>query len=317
MNRPKAKRTADITVKLLREGIAESQHQVQAVVCDERGRVLMSAGATEASAFIRSSLKPFQAVAVASSGTLERFALDNRNLAIMCSSHQGTINHARQAFNVLWRCDVEPSALQCPCPEGKKSRLQHNCSGKHAGMLALCRKQDWPLEDYTQQGHPVQQYIVDKIGEFLEMPAQELIVARDDCGAPTYLMRLSQMAQLYAMLASGNRLDMERIVRAMTSYPELISGKGGFDTELMQATQGELVSKSGAEGVQCIGRVGHGLGLAIKVSDGQRRAKYAAAIHLLRQLGWMSPDAADSLGDRYINLTPFKRLDVVGELAMA
>ncbi|MGD1936520.1 MAG: asparaginase [Cyanophyceae cyanobacterium] len=317
MNRPKGNRTADITVRLLREGIAESQHQVQAVVCDDRGRILMGAGSTETSSFIRSSLKPFQAVAVASSGTLERFGLDNRNLAIMCSSHQGTINHARQVFNILWRCDIEPSALQCHCPEGQKSRLQHNCSGKHAGMLALCRKQDWSLEDYIQRSHPVQQHIVDKVGEFLEMPAKELIVARDDCGAPTYLMRLSQMAQLYAMLASGNRLDMERIVRAMTSYPELISGKGGFDTELMQATQGEVVSKSGSEGVQCIGRVGHGLGLAIKVSDGRKRAKYAAAIHLLRQLGWISPDAAESLGDRYINLTPFKRLDVVGELAMA
>ncbi|MEM9770814.1 MAG: asparaginase [Cyanobacteria bacterium P01_D01_bin.73] len=316
MNRPNANRTADITVRLLREGIAESQHQVQAVVCDERGRILMGAGAKDASSFIRSSFKPFQAVAVASSGTLERFSLDNRNLAIMCGSHQGTISHARQAFDVLWRCDIDASALQCPCPEGKKSRLQHNCSGKHAGMLALCRQQDWPLEDYMQRSHPLQQLIADQLGEFLGMSAKELIVARDDCGAPTYLMRLSQMAQLYAMLSSGDRLDMERIVRAMTSYPELISGDGGFDTELMRATQGEVVSKSGSEGVQCIGRVGHGLGLAIKVADGSKRAKYAAAIHILRQLGWVSPDAAESLGDRYINLSPFKRLDVVGELTM-
>ena len=316
MNRPKVNRTTDITVKLLREGIAESQHQVQAMVCDERGRILMSAGAADMSSFIRSSLKPFQALAVAASGTLERFGLDNRDLAVMCSSHKGTIGHARQVFNILWRCDIEASALQCPCPDGKQSRLQHNCSGKHAGMLAVCRQQDWPIEEYLERNHPVQQLIVDKVAEALGMPAKEFIVARDDCGAPTYLMQLSQMARLYALLAGGSRLDMERIVRAMTSYPELISGRGGFDTELMQATQGELISKSGAEGVQCIGRVGHGLGLAIKVTDGRKRAKYAAAIHILRQLGWISPDAAESLGDRYINFSPFKRLDVVGELAM-
>ena len=317
MSRPNLNRTAEITVKLLREGIAESHHQVQAMVCDERGRVLMSAGAVDISSFIRSSLKPFQALAVAGSGALERFELDNRDLAVMCSSHQGAIAQARQVFNILWRCDVDASALQCPCPAGKESQLQHNCSGKHAGMLALCRHQDWPLEEYLERSHPVQQLIVDQIGEFLEIPAKELIVVRDDCGAPTYLMQLSQMARLYALLAGGSRLDMERIVRAMTSFPEFISGEGGFDTELMRATQGEVVSKSGSEGVQCIGRVGHGLGLAIKVADGSRRAKYAAAIHLLRQLGWISTDAAESLGDRYINFSPFKRLDVVGELTMA
>ena len=277
----------------------------------------MSAGAADMSSFTRSSLKPFQALAVASSGTLERFELDNRDLAVMCGSHQGSISHARQVFNILWRCDIEASALQCPCPEGKQSRLQHNCSGKHAGMLAVCRQQEWPLEEYLERNHPVQALIVDKVGEFLGIPPNELIVARDDCGAPTYLMRLSQMAQLYALLGSGSRLDLERIVRAMTSYPELIAGEGSFDTELMRATQGEVISKSGSEGVQCIARVGHGLGLAIKVTDGSKRAKYAAAIHLLRQLGWISTDAAETLGDRYINLSPFKRLDVVGDLTMA
>lgn len=317
MSRPTTHRTPSITVKLLREGIAESQHQVQGMVCDERGRVLMSAGAADMSSFTRSALKPFQALAVATSGTLERFDLDNRDLAVMCGSHSGTISHARQVFNILWRCDIEPSALQCPCPDGKHSRLQHNCSGKHAGMLAVCRQQEWPWEEYLERNHPVQALIVDKVGEFLGIPAKEFIVARDDCGAPTYLMQLSQMAQLYALLGGGSRLDLERIVRAMTSYPELISGEGGFDTELMRATQGELISKSGSEGVQCISRVGHGLGLAIKVSDGSKRAKYAAAIHLLRQLGWISPDAAETLGDRYINISPFKRLDVVGELTMA
>ena len=317
MSRPNINRTADITVKLLREGIAESQHQVQAMVCDERGRVLMSAGSSDISSFTRSSLKPFQALAVASSGTLERFELDNRDLAVMCGSHQGNISHARQVFNILWRCNIEASALQCPCPAGKQSRLQHNCSGKHAGMLAVCRQQDWPLEEYLERNHPVQVLIVDKVGEFLGIPPKELIVARDDCGAPTYLMRLSQMAQLYALLGGGSRLDLERIVRAMTNYPELIAGEGSFDTELMRATQGEVISKSGSEGVQCIARVGHGLGLAIKVTDGSKRAKYAAAIHLLRQLGWISTDAAETLGDHYINLSKFKRLDVVGDLTMA
>jgi L-asparaginase len=294
----------------------ESCHHVHAVVCDNRGRVLSVAGNSETATFVRSSLKPFQALAVTTTGTLERFELTDRDLAIICSSHQGTIEQARQVFNVLWRCDVDPSKLQCPIPEAQDSPLKHNCSGKHAGMLAVCQQRNWPLENYLRQKHPIQQLIITKIGELLGMPAEEFISARDDCGAPTYFMQLGQIAILYAKLASGDNLDMERIIRAMTHHPALIAGEGCFDTELMRLTEGELVSKSGAEGVQCIGRVGEGMGLAIKVLDGAKRAKYATAIHLLQQLGWLSPLLAETLSETYMTLSNFKRLEVTGELSL-
>ena len=312
----KRTQTAAIKVQLLREGIVESIHKVEAVVCDQRGRVLSVAGNAETSAFIRSALKPFQALAVTSTGTLERYDLSDRDLAIICSSHKGSIEQARQAFNVLWRCDLEPSTLQCPTPVGKNSPLEHGCSGKHAGMLAVCQQRNWPIETYLQRNHPVQLLILNKFAELLGMPAEEFISARDDCGAPIYLMELGQMASLYAHLSSGENLDMERIIRAMTIYAGLVSGEGEFDTELMQLTQGELVSKSGAEGIQCIGRVGEGLGLAIKVLDGAKRAKRAVAIHLLKQLGWITPTIAEKLSDKYITLSNFKRLDTIGELSM-
>ncbi len=314
MIRAKQIQTSELEVRLLREGIVESTHYVQATVSDHRGRVLSVAGKPDTTAFARSALKPFQALAVITTGTLERYELTDKDLAIICASHQGKIEQARQAFNILWRSDIEPSKLQCPIPAGKKSPLEHNCSGKHAGMLAVCKQRHWPLETYTQLKHPVQQLILGKIAELLGMPAEEFLGARDDCGAPTYLMELGQMATLYAKLASGNNLDIERIVRAMTHNPELVAGDGNFDTEVIRSTQGELVSKSGAEGVQCIGRVGEGMGLAIKVIDGAKRAKYAVAIHLLTQLGWMSPTIAESLAETYMTLNDFKRLEVVGEL---
>jgi L-asparaginase len=149
------------------------------------------------------------------------------------------------------------------------------------------------------------------------MPAAEFIGAHDDCGVPTYLMEIGQMATLYAQLASGGNLSMERVVRAMSHHPTLVAGPGEFDTDLMEMTAGELVSKTGAEGVQCIGRVGEGMGLAIKVTDGAKRAKQAAAIHLLRQLGWISPTIAETLSERYLTFTSFKRIEVLGELSMA
>ena len=138
----------------------------------------------------------------------------------------------------------------------------------------------------------------------------------DDCGAPTYALQLAQMAKLYALLSAGEQVDLERIARAMIYYPRMIAGDGAFDTELMRLTEGELVSKAGAEGIQCIGRIGEGMGLAIKVKDGSKRAKAATAIHLLRQLGWITPSAADTLAETFVNLDVHKRLEVLGELTM-
>ena len=316
MTMGKRTQAAALDVRLLREGILESRHIVQAVVSDDRGRVLSVAGNAETAAFVRSALKPFQALAITSTGTLERYGLSDKDLAIITSSHKGSMEQVRQVFNILWRADIDINALHCPIPQGKSSALEYNCSGKHAGMLAVCQQRHWPLTNYLDRKHPVQQLIITKVAELLRMPAAEFLTAHDDCGAPTYLMQLSQMASLYAVLASSNSVDMERIVRAMNHHPTMVAGVGEFDTELMRLTPGELVSKSGAEGVQCIGRLGEGMGLSIKVMDGSTRAKYAVAIHILQQMGWISPSIAQSLSEKFMNLGKYKRLEVIGELSL-
>jgi L-asparaginase len=317
MTRGRRTHTTELEVRLLREGLVESTHRVQAAVCDDRGRILSIAGSAETATFVRSALKPFQALAVTTTGTLERYGLSDRDLAIMCSSHHGTIPQVRQVFNILWQADIDPAALQCPTPAGKKSALEYNCSGKHAGMLAVCQQRNWVMNSYLQRSHPIQQLILQKLAELLAMPAEEFISARDDCGAPTYFMQLGQMAALYARLSSGNSLDLERIIRAMVYNPSLIAGDGEFDTELMRLTAGEIVCKSGAEGIQCIGRVSEGLGLAIKVMDGAKRAKYAVAVHLLKQLGWISPAVSETLSEMFLKLSDVARLEVSGDLSMS
>ena len=316
MTRGKRTQTTPIEVHLLREGIVESTHKAEATVCDTRGRILLVAGDSQTSAFIRSALKPFQALAVTSTGTLQKYNLSDRDLAIICSSHRGEIEQARQAFNILWHADIDPTLLQCPIPQGKTTRLEHNCSGKHAGILAVCQNRNWALNTYLHRSNPVQKLILQKVAELLEMPGDELIGARDDCGMPTYSMQLQQMAHLYAKLAAGDNLDLERIARAMTYYPRMISGDGAFDTELMRLSEGELVSKSGAEGIQCVGKIGAGMGLAIKVKDGARRAKYAVAIQLLKQMGWISPAIAETLSDTFVQLNSYQRLETIGELSI-
>jgi len=305
-----------LEVHLLREGIVESIHQAEAVVADERGRVLAVAGNPQTVSFMRSAMKPFQALAVTSTGVMERFDLTDKDLAIICSSHQGTIEQARQVFNILWKADIDPRELKCPIPEGADSALQHNCSGKHAGMLAVCQQRNWDLSTYPHRSNPVQVLILKKISELLSIPAEEIMVARDDCGVPTYALELSQMATLYAKLASGNNIDLERIVRAMTNHPTMVAGEGGFDTELMNLTDGLLVSKSGAEEIQCICNMSQNMGLAIKVLDGAKRAKYATAIQVLKQMGWISPTVAENLGEKFLRIDDYKRLEVAGDCSL-
>ncbi|NJL89041.1 MAG: asparaginase [Coleofasciculaceae cyanobacterium SM2_1_6] len=317
MSRGKRNQSLALEVRLLREGIIESVHHVQAVVADERGRVLSTAGNPETATFIGAALSPFQAIAATTSGTLERYGLSDRDLAIICSTHQGTTEQCRQVFKILWRCDLDPDALQCVLAPPSKAQLQHESSGRHAGMLAVCQQLHFPLHNYLHRNHPIQKLILTKVAELLKMPGEEIIGAQDNCGAPTYFMQLGQMASLYAQLASGANLDLERVIRAMTHHPNLVAGVGEFDTELMQLTDGEIVSKSGSEGIQCIGRIGEGMGLAIKGMDGSKRAKQAVAIHLLRHLGWISPSVAESLGEKFMKLGTIQRLDVQGELSLS
>merc|ERR1739841_342500 len=274
----------------------------------------MRAGDAQHLSFIRSALKPFQAQTFVSSGALDAQGGAERAMAIACASHDGAKDKAREAFQILWRADIDASMLRCPVPAGKESPLEHNCSGKHAAFLASCRRMCWPLEGYLNKNHPLQQELFGRIAELLGLPKDELIIASDDCGAPTVQLPLSQMALLFAHLGAGTLPNLERLVRAMQAHPELVAGVGRFDTELMRRGLDMLISKGGAEGIQCLARVGEGLGLAIKVEDGSRRAKQAVALHLLRQLEWLTPMGLDELDEQVLVVNPSVKLSVSGAL---
>lgn len=303
-----------LRVRLLRDGIAESTHRVHAVVCDQRGRVLMRAGDPQLLGFVRSALKPFQATVYVSSGAAERYGAGERGLAIACASHAGTTAHAREAFRLLWGAQLEVEHLQCPPPAEGLSPLLHNCSGKHAAFLSACRLLHWPVESYLQIDHPLQQEVLKRVADLLAMPPAELVAARDDCGAPTLQLQLAQMALLFAHLGAGTQPDLERLSRAMLAHPELVAGEARFDTELMRGAHGQVLSKGGAEGIQCLSRVGEGLGVAIKVEDGHTRAKQAVALHVLRQLEWLTPITLEELSARFLVPAPHLQLEVLGEL---
>jgi L-asparaginase len=305
---------APLQVTLRRGTISESVHRVHAVVCDGQGRVLLSAGDAGFETFIRSALKPFQAVPFLSSGAADQMDVGERGIAISCASHAGTNLHAREAFKLLWKAELDPSQLQCPIPPNGDSPLQYNCSGKHAAFLATSRKMAWPLDDYLHGDHPVQVEVNRRVAELLGLPADELVAARDDCGAPTLRLQLAQMALLYAHLGASRHAELEQISRAMLAHPDLVAGEGRFDTELMRRSHGQVLSKGGAEGIQCLSRIGEGLGVAIKVEDGSRRAKQAVALYLLRELEWLTPLRLQELEEQMLEVSPGVKLEVSGVL---
>jgi len=303
-----------LRILVKRGSSVESIHRAHASICDTKGRTLMKAGSSDYETFIRSALKPFQVLPFLTSGTAEKYNLDEKTLAIACGSHSGSADQARTAFRLLWNADIDIKELKCPVPQNKKSKLQHNCSGKHSAFLATCKKMNWDLESYLMGHHPLQKEIFRRVSELLKIPAEELIAERDDCGAPTLLLRLSQMAILYAHLSRSDNPEFEKITRAMTNHPDLLAGEGNFDTELIKRGHNQIISKGGSEGIQCIGLLGEGLGLSIKVEDGSKRAKHAVAIHILRQLEWITPSALEELDEIILQKKTGIYLEVEGEL---
>ena len=297
---------------LMRGSNVESIHKIHAVISDKKGRVLMCAGNPEYKSFIRSALKPFQAIPFVSSGAASKINNDSRSIALACGSHSGSKFHAREAFKILWEYNIDTNKLKCPT--SKTSPLEHNCSGKHAAFLATCKKLNWPLDSYLKGDHPLQVEIFRIISEYLEIPISELNAERDDCGAPTLYLKLIEMSKLYSLLSSSENAELEQISRAMTTNPIMISDTNKFDTEIIKASHGQVISKSGAEGIQCLCKVNEGIGLALKVEDGSKRAKHAVGLHLLKQLEWISDLRIQDIEEKVLNFSEGVRIEVKGQL---
>tara|TARA_B100000401_G_scaffold437096_1_gene381927 strand:- start:1000 stop:1965 length:966 start_codon:yes stop_codon:yes gene_type:complete len=297
---------------LMRGPHVESIHKIHAVITDKKGRVLMCSGNPEYKSFVRSALKPFQAIPFISSGAASKISNYNKSIALACGSHSGSKLHTREAFRILWEYDIDINNLKCP--KLILSPLEHNCSGKHAAFLATCKKLNWPIDSYLKENHPLQKEIFRIISELLEIPEYDMQAERDDCGAPTLYLKLLEMAKLYSILSSSENAELEQISRAITTNPIMISDNNRFDTEIIKASHGQVISKGGAEGIQCLCKVNEGIGLALKVEDGSRRAKHAVGLHLLNQLEWISELRIQDIEDKILKFPEGVRIEVKGQL---
>ena len=297
---------------LMRGSKVESIHKIHAVVSDKKGRVLMCSGNPEYKSFIRSALKPFQAIPFVSSGASSKINNSSKSIALACGSHSGSKAHAREAFKILWEYDIDLKNLKCP--RKFTSPLQHNCSGKHAAFLATCKKLGWPLESYLKGDHPLQIEIFRIISEYLDIPVTDIFAERDDCGAPTIYMKLIEMARLYSLLGRADNAELEQISRAMTTNPIMLSDNNQFDTEVIKASHGQVISKGGAEGIQCLCKVNEGIGISLKVEDGSKRAKHAVGLHLLKQLEWISDLRIQDIEEKILEFPEGVQFIVKGQL---
>jgi L-asparaginase II len=233
-----------------------------------------SAGDTRLLTGFRSSAKPIQALPAIRA----RPDLDDVEVAIACASHLARSEQLDAVRSLLEKAPATEDELECGA---EPTSLEHNCSGKHAAMLALCRAEGWESPGYRLLEHPCQQAMLAEVAAAAEVAAGDIPVGVDGCGVPTFGLTLERMAHTFARLEA---LDGGAVaVRAMRDYPELIRGPGSADTELMRALPG-WAAKSGAEALLCATSP-DGLGIAVKIEDGSGRAVRSAAAVFLRRLG--------------------------------
>lgn len=291
----------EILVTLTRSGLEESHHAGSYCVFRD-GRVARSRGDIAVPVYLRSAAKPFQAITVVESGALERFQITEEELALVAASHSSTPRHAQIAASILAKAGESATLLRCgghrPI-DGKVAedyirrgvrpgRLEDNCSGKHAGMIAAAKALGEDPATYADPTHLVQRRNLENLALFAHVPEASIRVGTDGCAVPSFALGLREAAGAIARYTTPDDLPKaaaaRRIATAMVKHPDLVAGDGRFDTEVMRAAKGRLLVKSGAEGVILIGVMGARTGIAIKIDDGADRALHALAAALLSEL---------------------------------
>jgi L-asparaginase II len=283
---------APVLVDVDRGGLVESTHRGTIVIYDDGGRLVDAVGDPDILVYPRSCAKPLQAVGMLRAG----LPLDGEALALAAASHSGEEFHRTAVRELLAKAGLDDTALQCPedlpyiekvrndylSGGGKPDRLVMNCSGKHAAMLLTCVVNDWPVENYLDPGHPLQQHLHATISELVHAEAQP--ASTDGCGAPLWAMPLSGFARALAELPASE--EGARVKAAFAEYPEFSGGPGRDVTDLIKGVPG-LLAKDGAEGVQAMSITigGTNYGLAMKVDDGAQRARPVVAAGALAALG--------------------------------
>lgn len=293
-----------LTVSVHRGRVLESTHRVHALVVDADGRVVRSWGDSEWLTVLRSAAKPFQTLPLVADGAADHFGFSGEEIALCCGSHNSEERHLETVRSMLAKAGVAESHLVCgphiPLLRDRERELAgsgrpltaivNNCSGKHAGMLALAAFHGWRLKGYERPEHPVQRRIRREIVHWTECDPDALGEGLDGCGVPTFAVPLRSIAGAMARLAAaaGDGGAPTRVAEAMVRYPFMVAGSERLCTCLMGEERDHLLAKAGAEGVYAAADLKRRLGVALKVEDGAWRAAPPALLAVLERTGILS-----------------------------
>jgi L-asparaginase II len=296
----------DPAARVYRGTTVEALHYADVAVVNAEGKLTHFCGDPGAVYMTRSSIKPFQALPLILTGGFDHFKFERRHLAIMCSSHSGTDEHVAVVEEALARAGNTPDDLQCgsgwplyfqfegmrpPVTDNLFGPLRSDCSGKHAGFLALARYLGEPISDYLNPDSPAQQLVRQSVADVCQHFVDQIAVGIDGCSAPNFSMPLINLAVGFKNLAlaqspdKAKRQALKRVFEAMTGDPYLVAGHKRFCYDFMRAFPDNGVTKLGAEAIQGVGFVNPPLGIAVKVRDGAVRALGPVCLQVLKQLG--------------------------------
>ncbi|OWZ82817.1 asparaginase [Natranaerobius trueperi] len=313
--------------------LVESVHKGTIAVVDQKGDLVASVGNPNKVTYWRSAAKPFQVIPLIQRGGIEKYDLNLKEISVMCASHMAQNIHTETVKEILSKIGLQESDLSCGThPPGDKevrnrlirensdpTEVYNNCSGKHSGMLALKELIQEKRKDYWKEDHPIQKLMIDIISKLTDVSLENVYIAKDGCGVPVYGMPIKNMAYAYSRfndekLPRDINLSLHIVQKAMTKHPEMVSGIGKFNTELMQSTKGKIIAKGGAQGVFCFAIPHKKLGVAIKVEDGSNEPISTITLEVLRQLQAITDDELGDLQKYYTqNITNAKK-EKVGEI---
>ncbi len=310
----------ELLASVIRGKTTEALHFGAIVVVDANGRITHSVGDPDFVCMTRSAIKPFQAMPLIMSGGADKYQFVSEQIAIMCGSHNGSDRHKEAVTSILETAGNSVEDLQCgahwplrmqeanrfPEHDEHHDRLRNNCSGKHAGFLALCKHIGEDTKRYIDPQSQTQQMIKKAIADFCEYDIAQMPCGIDGCSAPNYPLSLFALARGYVKLVSLKGIDEQylqatsRIREAMLSYPFMVSGERRFDYNIAQSFQGRAISKVGAEAVQVIALTDPEIAVVVKVADGNFRALGPICLEVLRQLRIVQNSDDFPLLKRYI-----------------
>lgn len=301
-------------VREYRGGIEECVHVGHICGVNDQGEIKYRAGDPEAVSFLRSAGKPFQAIPVIRHGADAKFGLTEEESAIFIGSHRAEPFHVEVLESIMRKTGIGEESLIChptyPLSayatenlmrdHKPKRAIYHNCSGKHLGVLALCKTMGYPLESYGEPNHPVQQEILKTLAYLAEIPTEKIGLGTDGCGFPVFALPLRSLATAFLKFACPDliadaeiRRAVETIARCMNRHPEMVAGTDRICSSLLKDPN--IVAKGGAKGLYAFSLRQERLAFALKVLDGSEDEWPLIAASILEQIGYSNQATIDEM----------------------